>query len=231
MKRNLASIIIGVLFLVAGVAIGGNMLGFFEFSFNPAGWWTIFIIIPALYSMAQCGLNTGNGIILITGIILLLNAQEIIPVTISWQLILPVVLLFIGFQLLFSRGSGHKQQNDTASGHKHGPFKKGENNATAFFSGQDIHFGADEFTGASYSATFGGITADLSSAILTRDVEITVSVLFGGIDIILPENIKVSTQVIPILGGFECKYRSSKDPEAHTVHINGNATFGGVTII
>lgn len=227
MKKDFASIIIGVLFLAAGVAIGGVMLGFFHFSFCLAGWWTIFIIAPALYSIALSGANLGNAVILATGVILLLNAQNVLPVSISWRIIFPVVLLFIGFQLLFSRGpiqSSKCSKKDTTD---HQPKN---NNSTALFSGQDIHYGADEFTGASYSATFGGISANLSNATLTQDVVITVSAIFGGIDIILPENVKVSSHVVPILGSFDCTYRSSQNPDAHTVRINGSATFGGVTV-
>ena len=58
MKRDISTIIIGALFLLAGIAIGGSMLGFFDFTINLDGWWTVFIIVPALIAIAQGGFIT-----------------------------------------------------------------------------------------------------------------------------------------------------------------------------
>jgi len=106
----------------------------------------------------------------------------------------------------------------------------GYKTASAFFSGQDLHYQDETFTGATYTAVFGGVIANLRNVTLTGDVVITVSALFGGIDIILPDNVRVVTHVAPILGGTECKYVSSRDPLSPCVIVRGSATFGGVTI-
>jgi len=37
MKRDLATILVGALFLIAGVAIGGSMLGYFDLRLDFAG--------------------------------------------------------------------------------------------------------------------------------------------------------------------------------------------------
>ena len=103
MKRDFATIVVGLLVLGAGIIIGGVLLGFFDFDISLAGWWTIFIIAPALFSMAQSGVNAGNMIMLAVGVILLMNAQEIFPVYISWRLIFPIVLIAVGVQLLFGK--------------------------------------------------------------------------------------------------------------------------------
>ena len=107
---------------------------------------------------------------------------------------------------------------------------RGNKTASAFFSGQDLHYQDETFTGATYTAVFGGVIANLRNVTLTGDVVITVSALFGGIDIILPDNVRVVTHVAPILGGTECKYVSSRDPLSPCVIVRGSATFGGVTI-
>lgn len=221
MKRDLATIIIGLVFLAAGFIIGGVFLGFFELDINLAGWWTIFIIAPALFSISQSGLNIGNLIVLAVGALLLLNAQQIYPIEISWRLIFPIALIAIGVQILI--GSKHAKEEEKAAAGS-------TRNHTAFFSGQDINYGSEVFTGDSYNATFGSITANLRDITLGGDAVITVSALFGGIDIILPDNVKLVTHVVPVLGGLECKYKSSQDPAAHTIIIRGSATFGGVTV-
>jgi hypothetical protein len=243
MKRDITTIIIGILFLITGIAVGGSMLGFFDFSISFAGWWTVFIIAPALLSIIQGGFNVGNIILLFVGGTLLLNAQGILPNNFSWRLIFPLVLFIVGFQLLFGNRNG-------ASGARFGGWSRraagccgtgssgdagttagtGHKTASVAFSGQDIRYGNEEFTGGTYTAVFGGLTINLRSVTIVGDVVIYVTALCGGIDLILPDNVRVVSNVIPILGGADCTYTSSADPLAPKVIINGNVTFGGVNI-
>lgn len=263
MKRDVSTIIVGLLFLAAGIAIGGSMLGLFEITFSLDGWWTIFIIAPALIAIAQGGVNAGNVIMLGVGVVLFLNAQELLPAGFSWKLVLPFVLLIVGVQLLFggsgrggmccggaifghgkpdfgrapggdaggtSAGTKGQTGDDSAARADAAPDSADYKTASAFFSGQDIHYQYEAFSGATYTAMFGGVIANLRNVTLTGDVVITVSAMFGGIDIILPDNVRVVTHVAPILGGTECKYVSSRDPLSPCVIVRGSATFGGVTI-
>ncbi len=245
MKKDVSSIFLGLIFLAAGVAVGGSMLGFFDFQFSMAGWWTIFIIAPALISIVQGGFNAGNFIVLAVGVCLLLRAQGYLPAGFSWRLILPGVLLIIGIQLLFggqsktkvhfcgcsSTSSSGKPSSDTSTDKTAESDQKGDyKSASVFFSGQDIQYAGMRFAGATYSAVFGGMTVDLRNAVLVGDVVINVSCLCGGIEITLPDNVQITTNVVPILGGTECTYRSSNDPGATKICVRGNATLGGVTI-
>lgn len=235
MKHDITTILIGILFLVAGVAIGGNMLGYFNFTINFAGWWTLFIIIPAIIAIAQGGINAGNIILLSVGVILLLRAQGILPANFSWRLILPLILLIVGAQLLFGKtgnGSGmfcrSRKNNDDAKkeNHSDSSWKK----ASVIFGEQNIQYGHEDFTGASYSVLFGSCKVNLRNVNLVGDVVITTSAMFGGIDIVLPDNVCVISHITPILGGTDCKYVSSRDPLAPKIIINGSAMFGGITI-
>lgn len=230
MKRDFPTVFIGLLFLGAGLVIGGVLLGLFDFNISLAGWWTIFIIAPALFSMAQSGLNAGNSIMLAVGVILLMNAQEIMPVYVSWKLIFPIALIAVGLQLLLGGAYSGKTGGTKTEGKETDSGDPNRQQHTAFFAGQDVNYGSEVFTGASYSATFGAITADLRNVTLNGDAVIVVSALFGGIDIRLPTNAKLVTHVVPILGGMESKFTSSQDPEAHTIIIRGTATFGGVSV-
>jgi hypothetical protein len=280
MRRDITTIIIGILFLLAGVAIGGNMLGIFDFQLNLHGWWTIFIIVPALIAIAQGGFNAGNIIMLGVGVILLLNAQNVLPGAFTWRIILPVILLAVGAQLLFG-GSGRNShwndrrwknncnpddahfdsnssdykadykadyKNDYKTDYKYDSGdSKGKNSAggifteasrpgaqyktaSAMFGAQDIFYGAEDYSGGSYTALFGGLTINLCNVNLVGDVVIQTTAIFGGIDIILPPNVQVISHVTPILGGTDIKYASSRDPSAKKIIINGCACFGGIDV-
>lgn len=245
MKKDITTIVIGILFLIAGVAVGGSMLGFFDVSLNFDGWWTLFLIVPALLAILQGGFNIGNIILLCIGVILLLDAQRILPRHFSWKLILPLVLFIVGFQLLFgNRGSKGNSgdystdKDDTSNGT--GKYNTGFSQKTGstssyktgsvLFGGQNIRYGPEDFTGGTYTAIFGGCTVNLRNVTIVGDAVITVTALFGAIDLILPDNVQVISNVIPILGGADLKYVSSRDPLAPKIIINGNVSFGGVEI-
>jgi len=235
MKRDFATIVVGILFLMAGAVIGGRMLGYFDFPINLAGWWTIFIIGPALISCAQNGVNIGNVTMLAVGVILLLDQQGVLPRGFSWKLILPGVLLLVGFRLIFG-GNGTECGNGKTAKGTGGASRDREDSATAnktassFFGDQNINYGDEEFAGGSYSAFFGSCTVNLARTRIAGDVVITVCALVGGIELVLPENVCVVSHVTPIVGGFDCKYPSSRDPLAPKVIVRGTATIGGVTV-
>jgi len=266
MKKDISTIIIGLLFLAAGVAVGGSMLGYFDFHISLDGWWTLFLIVPALLAIAQGGINVGNIVLLAVGVILLLDQQRILPHNFGWRLIFPVILLAIGLQVLLGdlfrpKGtrsysccspsgstsgtpSGEKANEGTDSpGQATGTNKpapkalssestsKGSyKTASVLFGGQDIVYGQEDFSGASYTAVFGGLDINMKSVILTQDVTINATAIFGGIEIKLPDNVRIVCNVAPVLGGTDIKYHSSNDPLARTVYITGVATFGGIDI-
>ncbi len=242
MKRDLTTILVGALFLIAGIAIGGSMLGYFDFRINFAGWWTVFIIAPALISIVNGGVNLGNLIMLGVGGMLLLDQQGLLPRDVSWKLILPLILLVVGFQLLFGgtgrfTGKDSKEREtergpaddrkDSARRESAGPGKK---SASVVFGEQNITYGNEEFTGGSYSVFCGACNVNLTSVRLVGDVVISVSAFMGGIELVLPENVAVVSHVTPLLGGCEIKYPSSRDPSAPKVIINGAVSLGGVTV-
>lgn len=78
------------------------------------------------------------------------------------------------------------------------------------------------------TALFGGITLDLRNAVFEGDAVIKVNVAFGGVDILLPGNVKVESKVAPIFGGFSEKRISTPQSDAPTLFITGLVLFGGV---
>ena len=265
MRRDITTIVVGLLFLAAGILIGGSMLGYFDFTINFDGWWTLFLIVPALLTMIQGGVNAGNIILLGIGGIFLLDAQDVLPANFTWKLIFPVVLLAVGFQLLFGgqcrsrkTDAHHDQRRDGQNGPDGASFSGGTNDgaysekqgktggggmytersrsgnsyktASVFLGGQDVLYGNEDFSGGSYTAIFGGLTVNMRNVILSGDVVINVTAIFGGIDIILPPNVQVVSNLVPILGGMDNKYPSSNDPNAPKIIINGTASFGGVDV-
>ena len=67
------------------------------------------------------------------------------------------------------------------------------------------------------------------SAIIENDVVINAKSVFGGIDILVPENVKVKIKSSSIFGGVDEK-RKSDTTDGHTIYVNATCIFGGVDI-
>ena len=51
----------------------------------------------------------------------------------------------------------------------------------------------------------GGIDLDLRTAVIQRDITITLTAVLGGIDVFLPQNIRIQLIRNDVLGGTDCK--------------------------
>jgi hypothetical protein len=80
-------------------------------------------------------------------------------------------------------------------------------------------------------ACMGGISLDLREANLSGEVtEIFVFAMMGGVEIILPPDVRLESDGFAIMGGFEdqLKEPASRDPNAPLIRIRGFAIMGGV---
>jgi hypothetical protein len=80
-------------------------------------------------------------------------------------------------------------------------------------------------------ACMGGIGLDLREATLTAPVtDIYVFALMGGVEIIVPPDVRLETDGFAIMGGFEdqLKEPASRDPNVPVIRVRGLAIMGGV---
>ena len=92
-------------------------------------------------------------------------------------------------------------------------------------------FPGESFRGATLTAVFGGIELDLRDALITEDITITTTSIFGGIDINVPPNVRVDVSSTPIFGGVSDKTPRPTDINPPTVYLNSVCIFGGVDIL
>ena len=78
---------------------------------------------------------------------------------------------------------------------------------------------------------FGGAELDLTQATFeSREVEMNVFCLFGGIELTVPPGTDVDNQVMAVLGGSEVGKLASPDPSAPRITVKGFVGFGGIEI-
>lgn len=84
--------------------------------------------------------------------------------------------------------------------------------------------------GTTAVALFGGATIDLREAVFeSRTITIDAFAVFGGLDVVVPDGVRVVNQVFPLFGGASSQARCA-DPNAPTVILRGLAAFGGVSV-
>ena len=96
-------LLLGILFLGAGIGYIGKALGYFEFTVFYDGWWTIFFLLPAVFTMLDHGINTSNTMVFALGVYFLASAQGWIDFPLTWPIVLAVFCICIGLKLIFRK--------------------------------------------------------------------------------------------------------------------------------
>lgn len=222
--KNLGNVIWGILFIIIGLIVGLNAFGITKIDIFFDGWWTLFIIIPSFIGLIKDKEKTGSIILLLIGIVLLLSAQDILDFEIAWELALPVILVLIGLSIILKNTFSPK---DFKIIEKLNTEK--EDVVCATFSAQSVSFDDEKFSGTDLTAAFGAIKCDLRKAVIKKDVVINASATFAGIEIYIPENVKVKVKSTSIFGGVS-ENKKNKEAEGPTIYINATCMFGGVDI-
>lgn len=221
MKNKLFDIVLGTILIIAGIIFLGNELEFWNISLFFKGWWTLFIIIPSIFGLYEKGNKISAILGVLIGVLLMLAARNIISWSTVGKIFLPVLLIILGISMVLKRNFKIKKSTNNDVGNKH----------IAIFSGTEANMANKKFEGTDVLAVFGGVELDLRQAIIEKDIVINCTTIFGGIDIILPDNIKVETSGIPIFGGIENKRKRFNDDKEITVYINYVCVFAGIDII
>lgn len=189
------------------------------------GWWTLFIIVPSLVGLFNGHDKNANIIGLLIGTFLLLSCQNIIDFDIMWKLAVPVIIAVIGIKMIFGGIGRNKRFIKSIEAN-------GDNIKTGFaaFSGQDIRFDNEIFKGAELTAVFGGIKCDLRNAVFEGDAVINACCIFGGVDILLPDNVNIKVNSNSIFGGIDSKKHQNSKDNQYTIYLNGTCIFGGVDV-
>ncbi|MDD2203668.1 MAG: LiaF-related protein [Bacilli bacterium] len=128
----------------------------------------------------------------------------------------PVFLMVVGFSLLISVTKRVSTKPVTSY--------------IAVFSGVEDKNESKEYVSSDITAIFGGAEIDFRKIKIKDKVGyINATAMFGGVTVMVPEDVKVTVKGYPIFGGAENKTLSNSDAKTELV-INYTAMFGGVEI-
>ena len=203
--KKIENTVIGLILIIIGVIIGLNAFHITNIDLFFDGWWTLFIIVPCFFGLFKDQDKTGNIIGLIVGIYLLLYCQGLINFQFAWKLVVPVIFVLIGLKMIFKDTFNKKKPR------------------------QNI-YAKQLYTGGNYDVTFNGLILDLSKAYLNEKTNITISTLFGGVDLYLPDDVNIQIQSSNFLGGVDLHKRENKIENTKVIYLNARCIFGGINI-
>lgn len=228
MKKSKA-IIWGAVLIIAGLGWALSSLGLIEVDIFFEGWWTLFIIVPCTISLFTSPDKISAAVGVAVGVLLLLSAREIITWDKIVKLVIPAIIVLIGIKLIANAFSEKKTEKIEQSLRDNA---ENLDNVFCIFTGEEVKMEGKVFRGAELNAIFGGIDYDLRGAVIEPDCAIKATAIFGGIDIIVPENVKVRVKSTGIFGGTSNKARRPDDGAENviTLYVSSLALFGGVDI-
>jgi hypothetical protein len=145
-------------------------------------------------------------------------------VSVSFFRLWPVFLIVIGGSLVVRSLRGPGAAGDSADAHAYPrPF--------AFMGGNVRTIESQSLVGLEATAVMGGVEADLRGA-RPRGSEVAVEVFafWGGIELIVPEDWRVVSEVMPIMGGVDDRTRLAEGGGSTTLVVRGMVVMGGLEI-
>ena len=219
----------GLVLVAIGVLLLLHQNGILRFS-DLWRLWPLILVAGGLVRLTQMGSSSrfmGTLMILVGGI---LEASEfhLIPYSV-WEL-WPLGIIGLGLLLLWRSLQPGAEQEETFRFDFKAEARVADN--LSVFGGGQRRISTPDFTHADILAIFGGYNLDLRKATMKGSTAvIDATAIFGGIEIVVPENWNVIVRGVGIFGGYgdESHHPSASDPAPELI-VQGVAIFGGVVI-
>lgn len=231
MKKT-KSIIWGLIIIALGVFWGLKEANLIDFSIFFDGWWTLFIIIPCFIGLFKSDNKPLSATGLIVGILLLVNCYYDI-----WQYkayLFPALVVIAGISIVITNLFPKKKdipqiQQDNYTAYQGTPVQQSNAEYYASFSGENYRFD-NGFAGGKFVASFGGIKVDIRNADIVNNCVITTNATFGGVDIYVPNDVRVVVKSNSLFGGTTDRSNKNLPADAKTVYVVATNLFGGTEI-
>lgn len=242
-QREMVStrLIVGLFIILLGGSLLADNLGWLDARHVLRSLWPLALVAVgiAMIRNPQHRRSRGWGWVMITvGVWIFLDKLGWVHVSLG-QLIVPGILLFVGGVLVFrsltdsqvppeaSRAGSASATNGAQTAHDHAEYVR----SFAMLSGCELRPVSRPFRGADLSAVMGGIKLDLAGARMEGDTAvIEIFAFWGGIEIFVPPDWTVTSEVTTLLAGFIDKRRPTSVVPAKTLKIKGMVVMSGIEI-
>ena len=216
-------VVFGLLIVTFGVSLLFDQLGLNDvFGFNIGSlistYWPLVIIAFGVSSLRKGNMNTG---IVLSAIGIIFLASNVFDINV-WGVIWPFAIIYFGLTML---------KKPTNSFNRASTSSENELDITAIFWGSEQKVTSTSFIGGQITAIFGGAKVDLREiTVASNGATLDVTSIFGGVEIMVPDTIRIEVTGDGVVGGWEKHFKSSSDTTLPVLRITGSAVFVGVEI-
>jgi hypothetical protein len=221
-------LLFGFAVIALGVLFTLDNLGMLEAG-EILRWWPLLLVAYGLTRLTgiSCRQSTVPGVIFtLAGALLLLHEFGLVHVD-PWDF-WPVVLVVVGGSMV--AGTLRRTRGTEA------PAAPGAGDDSTFstfvmWSGIERKVGSPDFRGGDVTAIMGGAEIDLRQAKMPVGRAIVdVTVMWGGVDLFVPTDWKVTVEALPLLAGIEDATRAPAGEVRGHLVVKGVVLMGGVEI-
>lgn len=223
--RQISRIMWGFVLIILGVVFSLNALEITDIDLFFKGWWTLLIIVPSFISLFTDNDKIGGFIGLGVGLMLLLACRGYFDIKVICKLIVPLIIIIVGFELVFKDAFDKEKQASIKKISSSNEIR----NVSAVFSTKDDTVSMKFFEGVKYTVLFGTINSNYSSALIEKDSLIKINNIWGNVNIRLPEGVNVSVTSHSLFGGVDNRIVNN-DNNQITVYVQSYSLLGSAEI-
>ncbi len=225
-SENKGRVFLGLLIMLIGVLFLLGSLGKLDVGEVISTYWPLILVFVGLWHLFTHNFrDTGFGILLIVvGCFFLLVNWDILEGNV-WNYFWPLLIIAAGLWIIFKPGFKHFRGEVP-------PIEGKDLDSFTIFSGIKRRIDSKEFRGGKATVVFGGIDLDFNQAELADNrASVELTALFGGIEVLVPEEWKVVVDSSSIFGAVEDKRGGAPREEPKTtLFVKATAIFGGIEI-
>ncbi len=223
--RNQSRIFWGLLLIVLGALFLFAQLDWWDFGRVVGRFWPVIFILLGISMLIGNNLkHVGGGIFFILfGTFFLLVKWNVLHMV--GRYIWPVAIICAGLWILLRPAMGVSKKKI--------PEMTGDDlDISQVFSGSARKVESQNFRGGKADVVFGSTQIDLRTAKLAGgQATLTLSVVFGGIEVVVPHEWQVIIEGAPVLGSIESRKATIPDAQkTGTLSIKGSAVFGSIEV-
>jgi hypothetical protein len=215
----------GVLLVALGLLFLADQADWLDFGDAIRTWWpAILIVIGLSQLLGPSGSRLSGGVLIAIGAAFLLEHLGYLPVSV-WKL-WPLLLIAFGLSMM-TRG---RTPRPGEGGHED------VFNVSTVFGGHERAIKSQAFRGGNINTLFGGVDLDLREAALAPEgADVSVSSVFGGVQLRVPSGWDVRMEGTPIFGGLADERKRTAapppgSPAAPAMRLRCSVLFGGVSV-
>jgi hypothetical protein len=218
-RQSIARNSSGVVVVAVGAALLLNSLQVFNIGELLANFWPALVVVAGIVIfMNDFRSWPVAAFVVVLGILFQLRELNVITVE-PWSLVWPLIIIFIGVSLLFSRSYTGSRVS-----------KSERDDVTAIMSGTSVVNHSKSFKQSNATAIMGGARLDLREADFDKEALVEVFGFWGGVEIVVPENVVIRNQMNNIMAGTEDKTKQKTDKKSPILTVAGTVIMAGVSI-